>query len=153
MTGKERAGFRAAANSLEPEFHIGKGGVTDAVAAQALNSFNTKELIKVKVLLDSCPVPPREAAEKLAGATQSEVIQVIGGIIVLYKQNPNLGQGKAKAKKKKPASKQTKPLANVRAKRARAEKREAEKKLEKRKYYAKKRFSSSDSDKKGSFKK
>ena len=135
MTGKERAEFRAKANTLEPEFQIGKGGISDGVITQTLDSFRTKELIKIKVLLDSAPETPREFADKLAEATGSQVIQVIGGVIVLYKENPNLGEEKKKEKPKK----KTKPLANVKAKRAREAKRLEEEKKNKRNFYAKKR--------------
>ena len=34
MTSKERAALRAQANSLEPLFQVGKGGVNDALIAQ-----------------------------------------------------------------------------------------------------------------------
>jgi len=144
MTGKERAEFRAMANSLKPELQIGKDGLSDAVTAQVLDCFRTKELLKIKVLLDSAPESPREFADKISAATESEVIQVIGGIIVLYKKNEDLGK-----KDKKKAPKKTKPLANVKAKRAAAAKREAEMKKEKRSFYAKKRFSSGDNRRKG----
>lgn len=132
MTGKERAQFRAQANTLEPEFQIGKGGMSDGLIAQTLDSFKTKELIKLKVLLDSAPETPREFADKLAAATGSEVIQVIGGVIVLYKEKTEEDK-----KEKKKAPKKTKPLANVKAKKARDAKREAEMKKEKRNFYAK----------------
>lgn len=135
MTGKERAGFRAQANKLEPEFQIGKGGMSDGLIKQTLDSFRTKELIKIKVLLDSAPETPREFANQLAEKTQSEVIQVIGGTIVLYKENPDLG----KEKKKDSKPKKSKPLANVKAKKAAAAKKEAEMKKAKRDFYAKKR--------------
>ncbi len=135
MTSKERAQFRAQANSLEPEFQIGKGGMSDGVVNQTLDAFKTKELIKIKVLLDSAPESPREFADKLSEKTGSEVIQIIGGVIVLYKKNDEL-ENKA-AKKKAP--KKTKPLANVKAKRAAAAKREADEKKAKRDFYAKKR--------------
>ena len=138
MTGKERAQFRAQANSLEPEFQIGKGGMSEGLVAQTLDSFRTKELIKIKVLLDSAPESPRAFADSLAEATGSEVIQVIGGVIVLYKENPDLG----KEKTKKKTVKKTKPLANVKAKRAREAKKEAEMKAAKKDFYAKKRSSS-----------
>ncbi len=134
MTSKERAQFRAQANSLEPLFQIGKGGMSDGLVAQTLDAFKTKELIKLKVLLDSAPETPREFADKLAEATASEVIQVVGGSIVLYKENPDSGK---EDKKKKPAKK-GKPLSKVKAKRAAAAKREAEEKQEKRSFYAKK---------------
>ena len=139
MTGKERANFRARANKLDPEFQIGKDGVTDGVVSQTLDSFNTKELLKIRVLTESCPDTPREAADKLSEKVPCEVIQVIGGIIVLYKENPNLEDGKPKPKKKAAAPKKSKPLSKVRAKRELAQKKEAQRKLEKRDFYAKRK--------------
>ena len=102
MTGKERAGFRAKANSLEALFQIGKGGINDALIKQTDDALKARELIKIKVLLESTPISPRDAANELSERTQSEVIQVIGGVIVLYRENPELRkkeQEKAKAKK------------------------------------------------------
>lgn len=135
MTGKERAQFRAQANTLDPLFQIGKGGMSDALVAQIEDAFRTRELIKLKVLLESAPETPREFADKIAAATGSEVIQVIGGSLVFYRENPDLGKEKAK---KKPAKK-GKPLSKVKAKRAAAAKREAEEKMQRRDFYAKKR--------------
>lgn len=135
MTGKERAQFRAQANSLEPLFQIGKGGMSDALIEQTSDALRKRELIKLKVLLESAPETPREFADKLAQATGSEVIQVIGGSIVLYKENPD----KDKEEKKKKPAKKGKPLSKVKAKRAAAAKREAEEKKKKKDFYAKKR--------------
>ena len=87
MTSKERAQFRAQANTLEPLFQIGKGGISDALIEQTADALRKRELIKVKVLLESAPESPREFADKLAEATGSEVIQVVGGSIVFYKEN------------------------------------------------------------------
>ena len=135
MTSKERAALRAQANSLEPLFQIGKGGMSDALTEQTADALRKRELIKLKVLLESAPETPREFAEKLAEATGSEVVQVVGGSIVLYKENPDKDK---EGKKKKPAKK-GKPLSKVKAKRALAAKREAEEKKKKRDFYAKKR--------------
>lgn len=90
MTGKERAKFRAAANHLEPLFQVGKGGMSDALIKQTDDALRARELIKVKVLLESSPITPRETADELAKATGAEVIQVIGGVIVLYRESPEL---------------------------------------------------------------
>ena len=46
-----------------------------------------RELIKLHVLENS-ELSAREAAEQLAEATESEVVQVIGSRFVLYKRNP-----------------------------------------------------------------
>lgn len=99
MTGKERAEWRAKANHLEPLFQLGKGGISDAFIDQVNGALKTRELIKFKVLLETSPITPREAADEVAEKTGADVIQVIGGVIVLYKFNPELHKDE---KKKKP---------------------------------------------------
>ncbi|MBR1811080.1 MAG: YhbY family RNA-binding protein [Clostridia bacterium] len=96
MTGKERAEKRAEANGLEPLFQIGKEGVTDAVIRQLEDAFNTRELLKIKVHLETSPNTTREAAALLSQATGCDVIQVIGGVIVLYRYNKKLHEPKKK---------------------------------------------------------
>ena len=109
MTGKERAAFRAQANSLEPLFQIGKGGMSDAFIKQTDDALKARELIKVKVLLESSPMTPREVADEIAKATGAEVIQVIGGVIVLYRESPELKEKQAqKEKNKKMAARKAK---------------------------------------------
>lgn len=98
MTSKERAALRAQANSLEPLFQVGKGGVNDALIAQTLDAFRSRELLKLKVLLETAPKPPREIAEEIAAKTQSEVVQVVGGSLIFFKENPELHEPKDKEK-------------------------------------------------------
>lgn len=100
MTSKERAKLRAEANGLDPIFQIGKEGVTDAVIAQIEDTFNTRELFKIKVHLESAPEGPKEIAQKLAEATGCDVIQVIGGTIVVFRINLILRQKEAEKKKR-----------------------------------------------------
>lgn len=112
MTGKERAAFRAQANALEPLFHIGKSGMNEGVIRQTDDALRARELIKVKVLLESSPITPREAADELANALGAEVIQVIGGVIVLYRESPELKEKAAqKEKNKKLAAKRAREKA------------------------------------------
>lgn len=99
MTSKERAVLRAQANSLEPLFQVGKGGVNDALIAQTLDAFRSRELLKLKVLLETAPKSPREIAEEIAAKTQSEVVQVVGGSLIFFKENPELHEPKDKKKK------------------------------------------------------
>ena len=101
MTGKERAKFRAAANGLEPVFQIGKGGVTDALIAQVEAALDARELIKVKALLETIPQPPKEMAQQIAERTHADVIQVIGGVIVLYRENPKLREAEKEKEKRR----------------------------------------------------
>lgn len=123
MTGKERAQFRAQANHLEPLFQVGKGGMSDALIKQTDDALRARELIKVKVLLESSPITPRETADVLAAATGAEVIQVIGGVIVLYRESPELKEKAIQKEKNK------KKAAKLQREKAAAERRENNKKL------------------------
>ena len=98
LTSKQRAELRAQANSLEPLFQVGKGGVSDALIAQTLDAFRSRELLKLKVLLETAPKPPREIAEEIAEKTQSQVVQVVGGSLIFFKENPELHQPQKKKK-------------------------------------------------------
>jgi RNA-binding protein len=85
LTSKERARLRSLGNELEPIFQIGKGGVTDEIINQLDQALTARELIKVRVLKNSLE-EPREAAEKISAATDSEVVQVIGRNFILYRE-------------------------------------------------------------------
>lgn len=125
MTGKERAKYRAQANSLQPLFQIGKGGMSDALLKQTDDALTARELIKIKVLLESTPIKPKDAANELAEKLGAEVIQVIGGVIVLYRESEEL---KLKAEQKKKNIK----LAEKKAK----EKRLAEQRAQRQRKYS-----------------
>lgn len=86
MTSKERAKLRGLANTMESLYQIGKGGISDNVIKQTEEALTARELIKLTVL-DTSPEGTRETAEVLAAATNSEVVQVIGTKIILYRKN------------------------------------------------------------------
>ncbi len=110
MTSKERAALRAKANHLEPIIQIGKEGITDNLITQIDDTLDTRELIKIRVHLETAPDAPRIFASELADRLEADVVQVIGGVIVLYRQadeariaekKKKRGSGAAKAKAKK----------------------------------------------------
>ena len=84
LSSKERAALRSQANTAEVILHVGKGGVTEAVVAQAAEALAARELIKGKVL-ESAPQTAREAAEALAAAVDATVVHVMGRTFVLYR--------------------------------------------------------------------
>lgn len=84
MTSKQRAYLKGLAMNLDPIFQIGKGSVSPEVVSAIEESFNTHELIKLAVL-KNCFDDPREIAEVIAERTHSQVVQVIGKKIVLYR--------------------------------------------------------------------
>ncbi len=108
MTSKERAELRAQANTLQALFQVGKEGVSEGLIKSTEEALKARELIKLKVILDLCPEKPKEVAAKIAEATNSDVVQVVGGSMVFYKFNPELHEGEKKKKtdpKIKPNSK------------------------------------------------
>jgi RNA-binding protein len=98
MTSKERARLRGLANTMEPLFQVGKGGIGDALIKQTDDALTARELIKLRVLLETSPEKPKDVAMALAEKTNSEVIGVIGGSIILYRYNEELHK---KEKKKR----------------------------------------------------
>lgn len=86
MTSKQRAYLKSLASNLEPVFQIGKASLTPEVTDAVSEAFNNKELIKVAVL-KNCFDNPNAIAQTLAERTHSQVVQVIGKKIVLYKEN------------------------------------------------------------------
>lgn len=85
MTSKQRAYLRSLASGIDPVFQIGKNSVTPEFTAAVAQALEARELIKISVL-PSCLEDPREMAETIAGRTRSQVVEVIGRKIVLYKE-------------------------------------------------------------------
>lgn len=88
MTSKQRAYLKGLAMDLDPIFQVGKNSVTPENVAAIEEAFNRRELIKIAVL-KNCLDDPREIAQMIAERTRSQVVQVIGKKIVLYKQDPD----------------------------------------------------------------
>lgn len=86
MTSKQRAYLKGLASNLDPIFQVGKASLTPELTAAIAEAFNNNELIKVAVL-KNCMDDPRAIAEVVAERTHSQVVQVIGKKIVLYKPN------------------------------------------------------------------
>ena len=86
MTSKQRAYLKGLAMNIEPIFQIGKSSLTPEVTEAVGEAFHTRELIKITVL-KNCMDDPGAIAHALAERTRSQVVQVIGRKIVLYKES------------------------------------------------------------------
>ena len=86
LTSKQRAQLRGMANSIDTIVHIGKDGIGENLIKQADDALEARELIKGRVLDNNLEYDARAAAAKLAKATRSEVVQVIGSKFVLYRE-------------------------------------------------------------------
>lgn len=86
MTSKQRAYLRGLAMNIDPIFQIGKASVTPEFIGAIREALEKRELIKISVL-KNCSDDPKELANLVAERTRSEVVQVIGKKIVLYKES------------------------------------------------------------------
>ena len=85
LTSKQRAQLRAMANGIDTILIVGKDGIGETLVKQAEDALEARELIKGRAL-ETAPFTAREAAEELARATRSDVVQVIGTKFVLYRE-------------------------------------------------------------------
>ncbi len=84
LTSKQRAYLRGLASFMDPIFQIGKSSVTPEIVMAIDEALEARELIKINVL-KNCMEDERMVADMLAGRTRSEVVQIIGRKIVLYR--------------------------------------------------------------------
>lgn len=120
LTSKERAEYRAQANSLETTLMVGKDGVTENVVAEAETLLTARELIKGKVL-ESALMTAREVSDAICEATGAEGISCVGSKFVIYRFSEKCQQernqtGRAK-RKETPVSKADPVRKGIRARR------------------------------------
>ena len=88
LTGKQRRHLRALAHELDPIVQVGKGGLDDGLIGAVDRALVDHELVKVRVG-EGANLDRHDAAEQLAARTRSEVAQVIGNIVLLYRADPD----------------------------------------------------------------
>lgn len=86
MTSKQRAYLKGLAANLDAIVQIGKSSVSPEIVESVAEALEARELIKISVL-KNCADDPKIIAQILAERTRSQVVQVIGKKIVLYKAN------------------------------------------------------------------
>jgi RNA-binding protein len=84
LTSKQRAEYRAQANTLETTLMVGKDGVTEAVVAEADRLLTARELVKGKVL-ETALMSAREVSDELCEATGADGVSCVGNKFVIYR--------------------------------------------------------------------
>lgn len=88
LTSKQRAHLRSLAHHLKPILQVGADGISDAFLRELDTAFNTRELMKVKVL-QTAPLDVDEAADAVRdGLRDVHVVQTVGHTMVLYRRFP-----------------------------------------------------------------
>lgn len=86
MTSKQRSYLKGLAMNIDSIFQIGKASLTPEFTESIIEALEARELIKITVL-KNCQDDPKELAAILGDRTHSEVVQVIGKKIVLYRES------------------------------------------------------------------
>jgi RNA-binding protein len=87
LSGKQRRHLRALAHELRPLVQVGKDGIDDGLIAAIDQALLDHELIKVKVG-EAAGLDRHDAADDLAKKTKSEIAQVLGNTVILYRAHP-----------------------------------------------------------------
>jgi RNA-binding protein len=86
LNNKQKKFLRSQAHHLNPIFQVGKGGVNDHLITHIKEAIEVRELMKISVL-NNCIEDKHDVAEALAAGASAELVQVIGKVIVLYKES------------------------------------------------------------------
>jgi len=88
LSGKQRRYLRGLGHELRPVVQIGRDGLDDGLVAAVDQALTDPELDKVKVG-EAANLDRHDAATDLAARTRSEVAQVLGNTVLLYRAHPD----------------------------------------------------------------
>ncbi|GAB6261532.1 ribosome assembly RNA-binding protein YhbY [Photobacterium sp. CCB-ST2H9] len=86
LSTKQKQYLKGLAHSLKPVVLMGANGLTEAVLSEIELALGHHELIKVKVAAEERETK-QLIIEAIVRETQAEKVQVIGNILVLYRQS------------------------------------------------------------------
>lgn len=87
LSGKQRRYLRSLGHELRPIVQVGRDGLDDGLVAAVDRALTDHELIKIK-LGEAAELDRQAAAADLAARTRSEVAQVLGNTVLLYRPRP-----------------------------------------------------------------
>ncbi len=88
LTGKQRRFLRGKGHHLTPILQIGKNGITEAFVEAVDQGLLDHELIKIRIGQNAL-VDRAQAASELSEATNSDVAQIVGNILLMYRPHPD----------------------------------------------------------------
>lgn len=86
LTSKQRSHLKGLANTIDPIFQLGKGGISENFIKQIDDALETREIIKVNVL-KNCMLDPTEVANEIAEKLNAEYVQSMGRKFVIYRES------------------------------------------------------------------
>jgi RNA-binding protein len=91
LNGKQKKYLKGLGHHLSPVILIGKEGMSRRLIDATVHELQNHELIKIKIIKNS-EVTKHDAVLTLTSATGSELVQLIGKSLLLYKENPEKSQ-------------------------------------------------------------
>ena len=92
LTNNQRKYLRSLAHDLKPFVMIGQNGLSGPVLAEIDSTMLKHELIKIKLRVDNRK-EKQQILEKIIEFSHAELVQVIGGVLVIYRpfeNNPDI---------------------------------------------------------------
>ena len=86
LKGSAKKYLRSLAHHLKPVVMVGKNGIGGQFIVYVDAALNDHELIKIK--FGEFKEEKKEMSAQIAGETQSEVVGIIGHVVVFYRRHP-----------------------------------------------------------------
>lgn len=86
MNSLDKKKLKALAHTLKPVVMVGHAGLTQGIMSEIDIALNAHELIKVKIRAERDE--RKSITEKICAGSNAELVQQIGQISVIYRQNP-----------------------------------------------------------------
>ena len=87
MNSIRKKRLKTQAHALKPVVIVGQSGLTESVLEEIEIAITSHELIKIKIRAEK--EERLQIRDQVIVKTKSELIQTIGQIIVIYRQNPD----------------------------------------------------------------
>ena len=92
LTNNQKKFLRSLAHDLKPFVMIGQNGLSESVLTEIDSTMLKHELIKIKLRVDNRK-EKQQILEKIIEFAHAELVQVIGGVLVIYRpfeDNPDI---------------------------------------------------------------
>jgi RNA-binding protein len=101
-SGDLRRKLRAHGHALKPLVQVGKSGVTKGLLAQVAQALFDHELVKVRIGTE-CPQDRFAVADALGEQPGTNVVQLLGRVVLVYKRHPEKPRFEGKAAREREA--------------------------------------------------
>jgi RNA-binding protein len=84
LSNNQKKYLRSLAHDLKPMVMVGQHGLSEAVLAELQSAMSIHELLKIKVRAENRE-EKQQIIEKIVAFSEAAIVQVIGGVLVIYR--------------------------------------------------------------------